>query len=266
MSHCDWVTQPTLLTPVEWVGDIAVKRDDKYSIAGINGGKARTCYYLSTKPATLKGIVTAGARSSPQANIVARVARYLGVPCRIHMPSGQLGEQALLAKGAGATIIQHKPGYNSVIIKRARDDALERGWLEIPFGMECAEAVHQTSYQVRSIHGLQIDRIVVPVGSGMTLCGITHGLEWLHITDIPVLGVIVGADPTRRLDFYGPFSWRQKVRLVKSDLPYSCSAQETQLGGINLDPVYEAKCLPFLQGGDLLWVVGSRNRLSEVTT
>ena len=33
---------------------------------------------------------------------------------------------------------------------------------------------------------------------------------------------------------------------------------QERLGGLALDPYYEAKCVPYLRPGDLFWVVGRR--------
>jgi len=241
------------------IRNIYIKRDDLFSIAGVNGGKVRSCFYLATHPDVPKGLVTAGARSSPQANIVARLARHLGIPCRIHMPSGEMSEQGLLAQEAGAEIIQHRAGYNSVIVKRARDDALRLGWREIPFGMECWEAVNETAKEVEPDFQYRFRRIVIPVGSGMSLCGVLTGLRDTHQA-IPVLGVIVGASPLKRLNKYAPMNWQNQVTLVNSGFTYHTKAKDCYIGDIELDSIYEAKCLRFLTSGDLLWVVGSRNK------
>ena len=29
-----------------------------------------------------------------------------------------------------------------------------------------------------------------------------------------------------------------------------------EIDGVKLDPIYEGKCYPYLQEGDLLWIVG----------
>lgn len=52
----------------------------------------------------------------------------------------------------------------------------------------------------------------------------------------------------------------QKVKytILKSELPYEKKAENYKLGNLELDKIYEAKCLPYLQKGDLLWVVGRR--------
>jgi hypothetical protein len=248
-------TEDALLeqTPIDTRGGYAVKRDDLFHVAGVAGGKARTCWHLA-QGAT--GLVTAGSRSSPQANIVAQIARRLGVPCRIHTPTGVLSPELMAAQAAGAEIVQHKAGYNNVIVARAREDAALRGWRDIPFGMECEEATRQTRAQVANLPAVAA-RLVVPVGSGMSLAGILWGLQDAG-RDLPVLGVVVGARPEKRLDRYAPKGWRQQVTLVASGLDYHAEAERTTLGDLALDPIYEAKCLPFLQPGDLLWVVGIR--------
>lgn len=275
---------PVQITPVEQLEPaLWVKRDDLYEVAGVRGGKARTCYHLASQPGAL-GLVTAGSRSSPQVNIVAHVARHLNLPCRVHTPTGELSPEVLQAREAGAEVIQHKGGYNTTIIARARDDAKRLGWVNIPFGMECFEATEQTSLQVESLCGLvaegSVERIVVPVGSGMSLCGILHGVEKYALWDAglkSVLGVRVGSDPTKRLLNYGPrdsmfgsglgqslvpsYLASGRLGLLDSGTDYHQPAPESHVlrwSGLVLDPHYEAKCVPHLRSGDLLWVVGVR--------
>lgn len=52
--------------------------------------------------------------------------------------------------------------------------------------------------------------------------------------------------------------WRNFARLVQSPLDNGTPAEVTTFEGVALDPFYEAKCVPFLEPGDLLWVVGHR--------
>lgn len=248
------------ITPVEKYNGVWFKRDDKFTIEGIAGGKVRTCFALAKNEKN--GLVTAGSRKSPQINIVAHIGKHLGLPVRAHTPTGELSPEVLQAQALGATILQHKYGYNSVIIKRARDDAKALGWLEIPFGMETEMAVHETSLQVQNIPN-EVKRIVIPVGSGMSLAGVLHGLIKFNKTHIPVLGVTVGADPIKRLDKYAPQGWREMVTLVSSGIDYHKHASETVLNGVRLDSIYEAKCIPFIEDGDLLWVVGIRRTEME---
>jgi 1-aminocyclopropane-1-carboxylate deaminase/D-cysteine desulfhydrase-like pyridoxal-dependent ACC family enzyme len=241
------------LTPVQACGGVFLKRDDLYLAAGAPGGKARTCWALAQGA---KGLVTASSRSSPQMNIVARIAASLGIPARLHCPLGALTPEMKEAQAFGAEIIQHKAGYNAVIKARAAADAQTTMFKLIPFGMECAEAVAQTAGQGRNIP-VEAKRIVVPVGSGMSLAGILHHL----VKDdrrLPVIGVSVGADPRKRLDQWAPLFWNQLSEIVNSGTDYHVPAKITHLHSTPLDPFYEAKCIPFLQPGDLLWIVGIR--------
>lgn len=248
-------------TPIERHGNLWVKRDDLFRIAGVAGGKVRSCWNLA-QGAT--GLITAGSRSSSQVNIVAHIARRLNIPCRVHIPSGSLSPEVLAAKGAGAEIVQHKAGYNTVIVARAREDAEKSGWREIPFVMECREAVDQTAAQVCNLPS-GVQRIVIPVGSGMSLAGLLTGLERENLS-IPVLGIQVGADPTKRLAEFAPKGWENRVTLVKSPQDYHEPAPESRLGRLMLDPHYEAKCLPYLQEGDLFWCVGISQTAAVPTT
>ncbi|HVI66900.1 MAG TPA: pyridoxal-phosphate dependent enzyme [Bradyrhizobium sp.] len=250
----------TAPTPLQQVDNLLVKRDDLFKIAGVCGGKARTCWAMGQGA---PGLVTAVNRSSPQGDVVAHVAKALGVPCRVHVPTGKLGPELVAAQAAGAVVIRHSPGHSSVINARARDDACERGWRVIPFGMECIEAVEQTAAQARSTVAQMYNqqagalRVVVPVGSGMSLAGILHGLAQAAFT-VPVVGVVVGADPVKRLDKWAPKHWRNLCQLVQAGIDFHKPAPVVRLGDMELDPIFEAKCLPFLQPGDLFWVVGIR--------
>jgi len=172
------------------------------------------------------------------------------------VPEGPMTDQLQIAASAGALLVRHRPGHNSVIIARARADAAARGWTYVPFGMECHEAVGLTARQTANIPD-QVQRIVIPVGSGMSLAGVLHGLR--DPPDTTVLGVCVGADPTRRLARWAPPLYERKVKLIDAGVPYHRPAVRLTIGDVLLDPIYEAKCLPFLQAGDLLWVVGVRD-------
>lgn len=249
-------TWGTELTPVERHGDCWVKRDDTYERAGVLGGKVRSAWYLCTKE-PVKGLVTAGAKASPQIKIIASIAKELGVPFHAHTPSGELGPEVTYAQSIGAEVYQHRPGYNNVIIKRAFDDALEMGYLNVPFGMECEEAVLMTALQVRNIPE-SVERIVAPVGSSMSFAGVLWGLEYFGRTDVKALGVSVGAKYDKRMAQYAPPGWENWAEIVKSPYKYSDRLTGVKVGELEVDPVYEAKCVEYLESDDLFWVVGIR--------
>jgi len=164
---------------------------------------------------------------------------------------------------AGATIIKSNSTYDD----GAERDAYKfvqgfrnssRHWALIPFGMQCRTAVGLTSEQVGDIPA-GVKRIVVPVGSGITLSGVLRGLR-IEARDIPVLGVVVGRDPENTLDLFAPRNWRGMCTLVWSGYPYSYRCKDVMLGDIELDEIYEAKALPYIKPGDMFWVVGKRNK------
>jgi hypothetical protein len=249
-----------LLTPVRPVpGGAWAKRDDLFEVAGVTGGKARSCFAIART--ARKGLVTAGSRSSPQVNIVARIGRLLSLPVRAHVPGGPETPELALAAAAGAEVVPVYPGYNSVITAAAARDAEQRGWTLVPFGMECGEAIAQTAAQVENLPQ-GAERVVVPVGSGMSLAGILTGMGQFGLR-LPVVGVVVGADPTRRLDRWAPPWWRTQVELVPSGSDYHRPAQDAVWRGLSLDPHYEAKAAPFVRKGDVLWVVGIRQSAGD---
>jgi 1-aminocyclopropane-1-carboxylate deaminase/D-cysteine desulfhydrase-like pyridoxal-dependent ACC family enzyme len=256
--NCEPQTTPIVWLPGTGRPGVWMKRDDQYVYAGQAGGKVRTCLVLARRQPEVP-LVTASARVSPQQLIVASIAHAMRREAYLHVPaSRQKSETLERAIELGAQVVEHRPGYNTVIAARARQHAAAEGWCHIPFGMECWEAVWQTAQQAESLPVKEIDRIVVPVGSGMSLAGILTGLATLWPLP-PVLGVVVGADPTRRLDRYAPPFWRQMVELVPAGMDYHEAPACTSLYGVPLDPYYEAKAAAFVEPGDLLWVVGTRN-------
>lgn len=251
------------LTPVEEHGGVLVKRDDMFGVGSSRGGKVRSCLTLAlaAREAGASVLVTAGSRQSPQVNIVAEVAAALGMRARVHVPTGPDTPEVDAAKAAGAEVVRHDYGRNSVIISRAHKDATEDpAAFEIPFGMETQAAVDLTAAQVANVPA-SVKRIVVPVGSGMTLAGILTGLAAAG-RSVPVLGVVVGSDPKKRLDKYAPDGWREMVKLVPAGMDYHEAVKDHRLGDLVVDPIYEGKALRFLEPGDLLWVVGIRGTLA----
>jgi hypothetical protein len=217
-------------------------------MGGASGAKARAIIEAAQGRA---GIITAGARISPQLERAALCARALGIPARLHTGSGGETHETACAAAAGAVVLRHNPARLTVIKARFRADAATRpGWAAIGYGMDHPAYLRQVAEQ--AAHLPECGRLVLPVGSGMTLAGILRGLPY----PVPVLGVRVGGDPAPCLDRHAP-GWRTRVHLTPSRYAYTDRAPNI-LGGLVLDPHYEAKCLPYLQPGDLLWTAGIR--------
>jgi 1-aminocyclopropane-1-carboxylate deaminase/D-cysteine desulfhydrase-like pyridoxal-dependent ACC family enzyme len=165
------------VTPVEEHGGVLVKREDAWSRGGASGAKARAMFTVAEDAA---GIVTAGARISPQLERAALVAGALGIPARLHTGWGQDTPETELAAAAGAVLLRHRPARLSVIRARYRDDAERlagRGWACVPFGMEHRTYLDQVTEQAAQLPRAGVRRVVVPVGSGITLAAVLLGLD-----------------------------------------------------------------------------------------
>lgn len=239
-------------------GRYLVRADTHGRLGRQRGGKVMACEQIAG-PATA-GLVTAGSRHSPQVAIVAAVAASRGLACRVHVPEGEPTDSIREAQGLGAEVLRHKPGHNSVIRHRAAHDPIldEPGWVHVPFGMEHPAGVMATrrtcaAYLSTMPH---LRGLVVPVGSGMSLAGILWALEdWGRV--VPVVGVVVGADPTKRLDRWAPPLWRGWVALEPAGVPYHQEVEVLLPGVGALHPVYEAKAWARCHEGWALWMVGS---------
>lgn len=250
------MTDPGALTPVERRGRFWLKRDDLFEFGGARGSKARCAVSMLRRAV---GCCVAGNRLSPMVSRVARVAHRLGVPCRAHVaPSKALSVEEQDAVAHGAELVKHRVGYLSALKAKAREDARRLGWVEVPFGFECSAYVTETRLQARNLPPAA-RRVVVTVGSGMALASLLWGLHDIGL-QLPVLGVMVGADPLARLRRWAPWGWQKRVELVRSPTPFE-KPQPGQLEGVQLDPHYESRLLPYLRPEDCVWLVACRATL-----
>lgn len=252
-------------TPVEEWGGHLVKRDDLWlESAGQQaayGGKARTAGLVcrTVKERGGKGLLLALARNSSVPGMLGRLCAFYGLELHLHIPDAKASLDPPFEEAVrnGAHIHRHPFGYMTVLKDRLREQRQGNPRLiEVGLGLHLpgTGADDAVADQVKNLPIRGWRRIVVPVGSGEMLHGILRGLEkWRHRK--PVLGVCAARPP----EIVVPERLRGLVTLVKSGVPFE-KAVEANLGGLELDPIYEAKCLPFLQAGDLLWVVGHRSR------
>lgn len=244
------------LTPVQRVGDIWLKRDDLWrGAAPAQGGKARTAAAIARR-ARAEGrreVLSTHDRNSSVPGMLARVMTHWGLALRLWLPAaaGPLPAPFAEARAAGAALEEVRPGYMSVRRRRMRDYEAASGDAAVALGpglawgaCGAAETAAQCANVAVLFRAGEVRRVVVPVGSGVMLDAIVRGLA-----GVPVLGVACGAAPRRP---YPP-----SVRLAPARVPFGREVCAT-IGGVSLDPVYEAKCIEFLQPGDLLWIVANR--------
>ena len=246
-----------MLSNIEYHNGIYLKRNDLLEYAGCFGGKAECIFDFITK-AKIKQFVTCGSRDSLQCDIVSEICENLGFKCVVFVPLGKSTPTTeKLEKRQNTTLQRIDKGYTVVIKSRAKAFAEQNNMTYIPFGMECMSAIDIISKQVENIPN-DIKRIVVPVGGGVTLCGVLKGLQDFGRTDIKVLGVMTGKSPDKLLK---SFRYSVPYRLIpykENVSPFTMYSMKTDysIDGIKLDPIYEGKCYPFLEKSDLLWIVG----------
>lgn len=269
------ITDPDELTPIERLDGYWLKRDDLFAVGGVCGGKTRTVYKAALRTAAssptgkLEGIISGGGKGSRRVNVVAQVARHLGVPCRIHTPTGIPTPEIAAAVAAGAERVTHYPGFGPHLMYKAKKDADTRpGWCYCAFGGECLEAVEEADHQSQNLPLTGPDRprrIVITAGSAMVLCGLLRYIV-KHAPDVPVLGVAVGHDPTEQLNRWVGIDWPRVCKIVKPAIDFFKPAPPEHLvfRGIPLDAYYEAKCVPFLEPGDLFWIIGLTSCQTEL--
>ena len=238
------------------------KCDDEFVINNACGGKARVAYKVIKDNIAkgFKNFVTCGSRDSRQCEVVAKICSYLNVDCHIFMPKGKDTDVINAIKDI-ATIHRASAGYNNVVIANAQAFAQTNNYFYLPFGLEFQETIDINMHQVQNVPN-EVKRIVVPCGGGMNMISVIKGLNFYKRYDVEVVGVIVGKKPDsvfKKFVDSNIFETNNvKYSFVEYPSDYHNKAKITAIDGIELDEVYEAKCIPFLQDNDLLWIVGKR--------
>lgn len=242
-----------VMTPVESHGGYLVKRDDLADERGVRGGKARTlgviCRHIITKG--MKGLTIFAARNSVTPATLGAVCRAYGVPACVHTAAAKdaLPQPYVDAERDGVKIIEHRPGYMSVLQARAREQAAADGYFTVGLGLDYPPAILETAKQVANLPR-DIKRLVTAVGSGHMLEGIVRGMEDLNLR-VPILGICVGKIPECVVNMTTPLD----IELIETSTPFNRRAPVSKIGDLELNPYYEAKCLEYMLPGDLLWVV-----------
>lgn len=243
---------PVDCTPVDFVqsSGIWMKRDDLFRLHGVNGSKVYEALAIAKR--SEHGLIGYGSRWSCTAAAMGAAAKELGVSASFHAPHGGRTPELEVAEALGVRVVRQKPGYLSQCRAAASHEALLSG---ASVGLAHEAAIVAVAGQVRNVP-VEVERIVLPVGSGVLLAGVCLGLlDTFHAAT--VIGVVVGAQPdVRMLDLYAP-TWRQFTHLVPSELPYERGVQ-AKFRNVELDPLYEAKTIDLLRKGDMLWNSGIR--------
>jgi 1-aminocyclopropane-1-carboxylate deaminase/D-cysteine desulfhydrase-like pyridoxal-dependent ACC family enzyme len=201
-----------LLTPVELHDGIWVKREDLYrnEMFGVNGAKYRACQHLIGRASLVAHtVVSASSVLSPQAAMAAVVANENAMECRI-IVGGTTPEKAMrhrsiaIAVTAGATVEAIAVGYNPALQSAAQKTSQAAGHWRLPYGISTPpDATVEELRAFVSVGAPQtenlpngVERLVLPLGSGNTACGVLYGLHDARPSKLKQV-VTVGIGPER---------------------------------------------------------------------
>jgi hypothetical protein len=182
------------LTPVEKIGDIYFKREDKFAPLGfgsINGSKLRQCIWLVhewIRTKNIRGVVSGSVVGSPQHPFISSICKHYGIGCLIVTGSKNYKSHInmQLAEDMGAQFHVTNIGYARALQSKSfklakllpNHEVLETNItvderLNTP---ERIEAFHKVgSYQVNNIPE-HIENLIIPCGSCNSVTSILYGI------------------------------------------------------------------------------------------
>jgi hypothetical protein len=278
------------LTPVEKIGEIWFKREDKFSPDGMhNGSKFRQLIWLfSRRP--YPGVASGAVTGSPQLPMVAACARHYGMTCVQF--SGAKKNMALAAERLGAKTILVNPGYGPLLNKRAQEQAVKRGWLRIETNITVTtsdaeiEAFHRVgSEQVRNLPD-HMETLIIPAGSRNSAVSILYGL---HRYPPKSLKKIILMHINKNLDKHENQMWERLKACGVHKNGYDIKTFDVfangytnyeklmpfSHNGLKMHPRYEGKCWnyikdnlsvfrPYINDRTLFWIVGSEPKVFRI--
>lgn len=187
-------------TPVERVGELLFKREDKFSPVAdgsVNGSKCRQCWWLINRlnAKGCEGIVTGASVLSPQHCLVAAMARHFDVQS-LHVVGATTPESSskhpsvAIAKLLGAKFDYIGSAYNNSLqprVDKLINEARQHGhyWDKIEYGITLEHSKHppeliQKFHLVgaRQVQNLpeEMETLIIPAGSCNTFVSIMYGL------------------------------------------------------------------------------------------
>jgi hypothetical protein len=271
------------LTPVEKIGDIWFKREDKFSPDEMhNGSKFRQLIWLFSRK-SYPGVASGAVTGSPQLPMVAACAKHYHMKC-IQF-TGAKKNMALAGERLGAETILVDPGYAPLLNKRAQEEAVKRGWLRIETNITMTtsdaeiEAFHRVgSEQVRNLPD-HMETLIIPAGSRNSAVSILYGL---HRYPPKSLKRIILMHINKNLEKHEKEMWERLKACGVHKNGYDIKTYDVfangytnyeklmpfSHNGLSFHPRYEGKCMnfiednpsvfrPYINDRTLFWIVGS---------
>lgn len=282
------------LTPVQEINGILFKRDDlfvPFSDSKLCGGKVRQAIYLFNdnydyiKENCNNTVATASSVKSPQLIIIAKLSHEIGAKF-----IGAIGTHATLEKttevnkmvsmsrdlGADIRIVS-KMSYNNVLYSKLNELQKTEPHFNVGFGINLKEnfnaIVGSVADQVQNLPK-DLNNLVIPVGSAVTMAGILVGLQKYNIKPKRIIGIqTAGYDRTKEIQDALPFEYNEiKYEfIIDKTYKYAKELKKTIEGSdVVLSPTYESKAYEYaiknelLQSNkDLFWIVGNEKTVLE---
>jgi 1-aminocyclopropane-1-carboxylate deaminase/D-cysteine desulfhydrase-like pyridoxal-dependent ACC family enzyme len=273
------------LMPVEEHAGVLFKRDDLYrpfDDLPVSGGKIRQCLALVLRRLDEirrdydSTIATAASVHSPQAAIVARIAKEFDLRCIIgHGAKRPLDHKAMReCADFGAELVQLTTAnsYNTVLYGKLAELQKSRNFFTINFGYNQQTDAHAiidtVAQQARNLPS-DMRSLIINVGSGVSANAILCGVDYHWRGDVFKLDV----------HLIQPFGYRRRTRGLichsfdywEGDYDYAKRLQ-LKVGDIELDEIYESKAFDYAEQhlfGRLIddarkcvfWLIGNSNGL-----
>jgi 1-aminocyclopropane-1-carboxylate deaminase/D-cysteine desulfhydrase-like pyridoxal-dependent ACC family enzyme len=258
------------LTPIEIYNNVYFKRDDLYKpfngeFSELGGSKIRQLQflidYIKNTQSNVSGIMTYNQVTSIQSLVVAKIANEHNLDCTIGIgvKSDKLEntiekyKPLKLAQKLGASIISAgNIGYNSSLQKFSKEYSKTNNQYLINFGLNAENCAYYVLKgvieQVKNIPD-DLDYLIVPCGSGITLAGIIAGCKFFNKKVKNILGIqISGYDRRKDIDnLLAKLNIKKQYRL-KIDTTYDYKKSinvKIENTDILLNGIYEAKAYEY---------------------
>jgi len=281
------------LTPVEEHG-VLFKRDDlfvPFSDSKLCGGKARQAIYLFNdnykhiKENCNNTVATASSVKSPQLFIIAKLSKLINANfiCAIGThatleKTTEVNKMVSMSRELGADIrIVSKMSYNNVLYSKLNEMQETEPHFNVGFGINLKEnfnaIVGSVADQVQNLPK-DLNNLIIPVGSAVTMTGILVGLQKYNINPKRVIGIqTAGFDRTKDIDNALPFEYKDVKYEFIIDKTYKYAKRLKKViegTDIQLSPIYESKAYEYAVKNDLLktnkdlfWIVGNEDTILE---
>lgn len=253
-----WEKHITDLSPVERVGDLYFKREDKFAPLGygnINGSKLRVCIWLIDDAIQkgAKGVVHGAVSGSPQHPMVATIAKHFGIPCVDIVGVEEInGHKNLeIAQEMGAEFVYSKVGYAKTLEAKAYDtrDSKYPNFFVLETNITVNEDRNSPD-RIRKFHDIgayqsynipsHIETVILPAGSCNSAVGALFGIaerrpNSLKRVILCGIGNYGSKDPgfiARRLQLIGApdvYSWGTILGDAENSLPFNDEEDRIQV-------------------------------------